>query len=200
MDVGISYTIAIDMWSFGCILAELYTGYPLFPGENEQEQLACIMEVLGIPPKSLIDRGSRKKLFFDSDYRPKVCPNSKGKKRRPGFKSLNSVLKTPDSGFIHFLSRCLEWEPEKRITPKEAFEHEWIQSFAVYRNRKPQKRSSGTTFSSSSSSSSAISIPTAKPLGYHHKMMKLHSSSSSSSLSSLVFPKLEGSSRVSIKN
>ena len=37
--------MAIDMWSFGCILAELYTGYPLFPGENEVEQLACIMEV-----------------------------------------------------------------------------------------------------------------------------------------------------------
>ena len=37
----------IDMWSFGCILAELYTGYPLFPGENEVEQLACIMEVMG---------------------------------------------------------------------------------------------------------------------------------------------------------
>ena len=33
------------MWSLGCILAELYTGYPLFPGENEVEQLACIMEV-----------------------------------------------------------------------------------------------------------------------------------------------------------
>ena len=37
--------MAIDMWSLGCILAELYTGYPLFPGENEVEQLACIMEV-----------------------------------------------------------------------------------------------------------------------------------------------------------
>ena len=39
--------MAIDMWSLGCILAELYTGYPLFPGENEVEQLACIMEVRG---------------------------------------------------------------------------------------------------------------------------------------------------------
>lgn len=37
------------MWSFGCILAELCTGYPLFPGENEAEQLAYIMEVKGIP-------------------------------------------------------------------------------------------------------------------------------------------------------
>ena len=52
------------MWSLGCILAEMYTGYPIFPGENEQEQLACIMEVLGVPDKYLVDRSSRKKLFF----------------------------------------------------------------------------------------------------------------------------------------
>uniref|UniRef100_UPI004038726B dual specificity tyrosine-phosphorylation-regulated kinase 4-like n=1 Tax=Callospermophilus lateralis TaxID=76772 RepID=UPI004038726B len=42
--LGHPYNMAIDMWSLGCILAELYTGYPLFPGENEVEQLACIME------------------------------------------------------------------------------------------------------------------------------------------------------------
>lgn len=35
--LGIPYSTAIDMWSFGCILAELYTGFPLFPGENEME-------------------------------------------------------------------------------------------------------------------------------------------------------------------
>ena len=33
--LGIPYTHSIDMWSFACILSELYTGYPLFPGENE---------------------------------------------------------------------------------------------------------------------------------------------------------------------
>ncbi|KAG2459887.1 DYRK4 kinase, partial [Polypterus senegalus] len=43
--LGHPYGMAIDMWSLGCILAELYSGYPLFPGENEGEQLACIMEV-----------------------------------------------------------------------------------------------------------------------------------------------------------
>ncbi|KAL8194536.1 UNVERIFIED_CONTAM: Dual specificity tyrosine-phosphorylation-regulated kinase [Gekko kuhli] len=42
--LGHPYAAAIDMWSLGCIMAELYTGYPLFPGENEVEQLACIME------------------------------------------------------------------------------------------------------------------------------------------------------------
>jgi len=48
----------------GCILAELYTGYPLFPGENEVEQLACIMEVLGAPPEDVIMNASRRRLFF----------------------------------------------------------------------------------------------------------------------------------------
>ncbi|XKL62978.1 hypothetical protein PGB90_005342 [Kerria lacca] len=48
----------------GCILAELYTGYPLFPGENEVEQLACIMEIIGLPPYEVLMRAARRKLFF----------------------------------------------------------------------------------------------------------------------------------------
>lgn len=62
--LGMNYHMAIDMWSLGCILAELYTGFPIFPGENEQEQLSCIMEVLGVPDKEFINRSTRKKLFF----------------------------------------------------------------------------------------------------------------------------------------
>merc|ERR1719460_3567074 len=57
--LGLPYNVAIDMWSLGCILAELYTGYPLFPGENEVEQLACIMEVLGVPPRRMIEQSTR---------------------------------------------------------------------------------------------------------------------------------------------
>jgi dual specificity tyrosine-phosphorylation-regulated kinase 2/3/4 len=55
------------MWSFGCILAELYTGFPLFPGENEMEQLAYIMEIKGIPEDYILELSSRKKLFFDGE-------------------------------------------------------------------------------------------------------------------------------------
>lgn len=62
--LGMTYGMPIDMWSLGCILAELLTGYPIFPGENEQEQLACIMEVFGPPEKHLIEKSTRKKLFF----------------------------------------------------------------------------------------------------------------------------------------
>lgn len=51
---GIHYTSAIDMWSFGCILAELYTGFPIYPGESESEQMSLIMEVNGLPPFDLL--------------------------------------------------------------------------------------------------------------------------------------------------
>jgi serine/threonine protein kinase len=62
--LGIPYTTAIDMWSFGCILAELLTGSPIFPGENEQDQLSYIMEVLGAPSSDIIAQGKRSHLFF----------------------------------------------------------------------------------------------------------------------------------------
>jgi dual specificity tyrosine-phosphorylation-regulated kinase 2/3/4 len=66
--LGLNYHMAIDMWSLGCILAELYTGYPIFPGENEQDQLACIMEVLGVPDEQIIAHSPRKNLFFGMSH------------------------------------------------------------------------------------------------------------------------------------
>jgi len=46
-------------------LAELYTGYPIFPGENENDQLGLIIEILGVPDKCVIEMSTRAKLFFD---------------------------------------------------------------------------------------------------------------------------------------
>ena len=64
--LGLPYTTAIDMWSLGCIISELHTGYPLFPGENEVEQLACVMEIFGPPPSQMLQFATRRKLFFGS--------------------------------------------------------------------------------------------------------------------------------------
>ncbi|WOO86187.1 DYRK-family kinase pom1 [Vanrija pseudolonga] len=124
--LGMNYAMAIDMWSLGCILAELYTGYPIFPGENEHEQLACIMEVLGIPDSSLINKASRRKLFFDTAGAPRPFVNAKGKRRRPGTRSLASVLKCNDELFVDFIAKCLTWDPDKRLKPQPAMRHPWI--------------------------------------------------------------------------
>nr|XP_009422898.2 dual specificity tyrosine-phosphorylation-regulated kinase 4 isoform X3 [Pan troglodytes] len=135
--LGHPYDMAIDMWSLGCITAELYTGYPLFPGENEVEQLACIMEVLGLPPAGFIQTASRRQTFFDAKGFPKTITNNRGKKRYPDSKDLTMVLKTYDTSFLDFLRRCLVWEPSLRMTPDQALKHAWIHQS---RNLKPQPR------------------------------------------------------------
>ncbi|OSX65002.1 hypothetical protein POSPLADRAFT_1065025 [Postia placenta MAD-698-R-SB12] len=124
--LGMNYHMAIDMWSLGCIMAELYTGFPIFPGENEQEQLSCIMEVLGVPDKDFVNRSSRKRLFFDTTGAPRPVVNSKGKRRRPGSKSLAQVLRCDDELFIDFISKCLVWDPERRVKPQAALRHPFI--------------------------------------------------------------------------
>ena len=124
--LGIPYTPAIDMWSFGCVLAELYTGFPLFPGENEAEQIAYIMEVKGVPPINVLQQASRCNLFFDSCLDPILVENSHGRIRRPNTKSLPQVLGCRDKNFIRFIDACLHWDPELRLTPDEALCHEWI--------------------------------------------------------------------------
>lgn len=48
------YTQAIDMWSMGCIMIELFTGFPLFPGTNEREQLQLIIDVIGMVPPAVL--------------------------------------------------------------------------------------------------------------------------------------------------
>ncbi|CAJ0891898.1 8286_t:CDS:10 [Entrophospora sp. SA101] len=136
--LGMTYNMAIDMWSLGCILAELYTGYPLFPGENEQEQLACIMEVQGVPSLYLIEKSTRKKLFFDVNGNPRPVINSKGKRRKPSSKSLGQALKCSDEVFLDFISRCLQWDPEKRMKPDEGLMHEWITDVKINTKNYPR--------------------------------------------------------------
>ncbi|XP_024084693.1 dual specificity tyrosine-phosphorylation-regulated kinase 4-like isoform X3 [Cimex lectularius] len=132
--LGLPYNTAIDMWSLGCILAELYTGYPLFPGEHEAEQLACIMELLGVPPEDLLLKASRKRLFFDSRGNPRSYFNSKGRKRIPGTLTLALAIRCNDKLFVDFISKCLCWDANKRLVPEEAMRHEWLKSSSTSSN------------------------------------------------------------------
>jgi dual specificity tyrosine-phosphorylation-regulated kinase 2/3/4 len=105
--LGAKYSVPIDMWSLGCLLAELYTGRPLFPGENESDQLLSIMQVLGLPPLDVLANSNKKDLFFLPDGKPKLIPNSRGILRNPGTLSLSQLIPCPNSDLLDFITRNL---------------------------------------------------------------------------------------------
>ncbi|KAI9878757.1 MAG: hypothetical protein M1823_006917 [Watsoniomyces obsoletus] len=89
------------------------------------------MEVFGPPEKHLIEKSSRKKLFFDSMGKPRLIVSSKGRRRRPSSKELRQALKCDDEAFLDFITRCLRWDPNRRLTPQEANKHEFITGVKV---------------------------------------------------------------------
>lgn len=126
--LGIPFTTAIDMWSVGCILIELYIGVPIFPGESEYEQLMLFMEVIGQPDLQVLANAQRRANFFEEGSNELVydVEDSIGNLRIPGTKPLGLLLGSESQTFLDFLGRILVWDPEQRITPIEALMHPWI--------------------------------------------------------------------------
>lgn len=145
--LGHAYTTAVDMWSLACILVELHTGHPIFAGENEREQLTCIMEVLGVPPLPFLLKCKRRRHFFDESetvpgsssdinpamamsdgprFEPKPFFNSRGRRRHPGARALTAAAHTDDAAFLAFLAKCFVWEPDRRLTPEQALQDPWL--------------------------------------------------------------------------
>ncbi|KAL5340887.1 kinase-like domain-containing protein [Aspergillus crustosus] len=63
--LGLPYSSAIDMWSLGCIVVELFLGLPLFPGSSEYNQVCRIVEMLGLPPTWMLEMGKQSGEFFE---------------------------------------------------------------------------------------------------------------------------------------
>ena len=124
--LGLDYGCEIDMWSLGCILCELYCGIPIFPGENEYDMIYYIMEYIGLPPKDLIDKSTKKLDYFNDDGSPLEKKNSLGKIRKPNKKSIEAFLINADKDFIDLIKNILKWKKEERFNPEEALKHKWI--------------------------------------------------------------------------
>lgn len=68
--LGLPYSSAIDMWSLGCIVVELFLGLPLFPGSSEYNQVSRIVEMLGNPPNWMLEMGKQSGEFFEKRISP----------------------------------------------------------------------------------------------------------------------------------
>lgn len=157
------YSKSIDWWSFGCILCELANGDPVFPGDDEKDQLSCIMEYLGSPPQGFIEASSarRKREFFDEHLQPRPRQTKKGRERVPASKSLAKFLGVEeDDDFLSFVMQFLQWDPAARVTPREAMRHKWISDEFVFPTRTEEAQPSASP-SNAESSSAAVAAPEA---------------------------------------
>ena len=123
----IPYTVKVDIWSLGCIIAELFTGEPLFPGDSEQELLEYHMEIQGLPSLNMLKNSRKAKHYFDTDGSPYLIEDPvKGILRIPESRPLSKAVPTKDLEMLDFVDKCLELDPEKRMSAVEASKHPFL--------------------------------------------------------------------------
>ncbi|KAF3436839.1 hypothetical protein FNV43_RR19592 [Rhamnella rubrinervis] len=115
------YSTVIDMWSVGCIMAEMVAKEALFRGKTEVDQLDKIFKTLGTPNETVWPGFSKlpgaKVKFVKQPY-------NLLRKKFPAASFTGSPVLS-DLGF-DLLSRLLSYDPEKRITAKDALNHDWF--------------------------------------------------------------------------
>jgi dual specificity tyrosine-phosphorylation-regulated kinase 2/3/4 len=118
------YSRSIDIWSVATILVELLLGRPLFPGENETDQIIHIGEVLGLPPAAFLAKSERGSWYFEKGGFSILGKN--GQVPRPGSRPLEEIVGDKNPLFLDFVKKGLAWDPRERMTAEEALAHPWV--------------------------------------------------------------------------
>merc|ERR1740128_303666 len=154
--LGLPFCEAIDMWSLGCVVAELFLGWPLYPGSSEYDQIRYISQTQGLPAEHMLNNASKTVKFFYRDrdtsypfWRLKTPEEHEGEtkmKSKEARKYIFNCLedmgqvnvptelergellaeKVDRREFIDLLKRMLTMDQERRITPSEALNHPFV--------------------------------------------------------------------------
>ncbi|XP_037396538.1 homeodomain-interacting protein kinase 3a isoform X1 [Pygocentrus nattereri] len=154
--LGLPFCEAIDMWSLGCVIAELFLGWPLYPGAQEYDQIRYISQTQGLPGEKLLNVGTKTSRFFckesDSAYAAWRLKTTEEHEAETGMKSkearkyifsclndighVNLVLnmegcdqladKADRREFVDLLKTMLLIDAEQRISPSDALNHPFV--------------------------------------------------------------------------
>ncbi|XP_019967066.1 homeodomain-interacting protein kinase 1 isoform X2 [Paralichthys olivaceus] len=153
--LGLPFCEAIDMWSLGCVIAELFLGWPLYPGASEYDQIRYISQTQGLPAEYLLSAGTKTCRFFnrgpDSSYplwrlkTPAEHEAEMGIKSKEARKYIFNCLddmmqvnmtnlegtdilaeKADRREFIDLLKKMLTLDADKRITPMKTLNHPFV--------------------------------------------------------------------------
>uniref|UniRef100_A0A8C7PK49 non-specific serine/threonine protein kinase n=1 Tax=Oncorhynchus mykiss TaxID=8022 RepID=A0A8C7PK49_ONCMY len=153
--LGLPFCEAIDMWSLGCVIAELFLGWPLYPGASEYGQIRYISQTQGLPAEYLLSAGTKTSRFFNrgpdssyplwrlktpSEHEAELGIKSK-EARKYIFNCLDDMMqvnmtslvgtdvlaeKADRREFIDLLKKMLTLDADKRITPMKTLNHPFV--------------------------------------------------------------------------
>ncbi|EAX99031.1 CMGC family protein kinase [Trichomonas vaginalis G3] len=112
-----TYGAPMDMWSVGCITAELVLRHPLFRGTSTRNQLELITQILGSPTDKDLEGCTNQKAYR---FMQQLPPQTKV----PWEELFQGKTYNPEE--IDFIDRLLKWNPNERMTVEEALEHPFV--------------------------------------------------------------------------
>ncbi|KFQ94944.1 Homeodomain-interacting protein kinase 1 [Nipponia nippon] len=154
--LGLPFCEAIDMWSLGCVIAELFLGWPLYPGASEYDQIRYISQTQGLPAEYLLSAGTKTSRFFNRDPNlgyplwrlktPEEHELETGIKSKEARKYIFNCLddmaqvnmstdlegtdmlaeKADRREYIDLLKKMLTIDADKRITPLKTLNHPFV--------------------------------------------------------------------------
>lgn len=126
--LGLPYDQKIDIWSLGCILAELCSGNVLFQNDSLATLLARVVGIIGPIVPDMIFKGREAHKYFTKKLRlyERNQDSNKLEYLVPKRSSLSHRLPTGDQGFVDFVGYLLQINPENRPSASEALKHPWL--------------------------------------------------------------------------
>eukprot|EP00965_Chrysotila_dentata_P199396 6179356-Pleurochrysis_carterae.AAC.5 len=125
----------MDMWGVGCVMFEVLSLYPLFPGTNELDQVTKIHNILGTPnPEMLAKLKKHSNSHIDFNFPPKEGT------------PLGKLIPHCSADCVDLITRLLAYDPEERISARQAVKHAYFREF-----REAEKRQQQACMSTSSS-------------------------------------------------